>query len=86
MQKENEETNHIKIDIIQFYDDIKKYVEDERYIKLEDKYVIGINNLDVKENDINILRQKFRESGLGKIFILSKSNEFKNNLSKKMIH
>ena len=85
MQKENEETNHIKIDIIQFYDDIKKYVEDERYIKFEDKYVIGINNFDVNENDINILRQKFRESGLGEIFILSKSNESKNNLSIKNI-
>ena len=85
MEKQNEETNHIKIDIIQFYDDIKKYVEDERYIKFEDKYIIGINNLDVNENDINILRQKFRESGLGEIFILSKSNEFKNNLSTKNI-
>ena len=37
--------------------------------------MIGINNKDIKEKDINILRQKFRENNLGEIFFLLNAND-----------
>ena len=71
------EQNSIDVtyNISDFYNDIKKYIIDERYIKINNKFVIGINRDDIDDNDINILRQKFRENNLGEIFILSGAND-----------
>ena len=59
-----------------FFDDIKKYVIDNRYIRFKNKRpIIGINNKDIEKKDINILRQKFRENYIGEIFILLNVND-----------
>ena len=68
-----EPINNLKI--TQFFYYIKKYIEDTRYIKFNNKYVIGVNYDDIDENNINILRQRFKENGLGDIFILSNIND-----------
>jgi len=49
----------VKYNISDFYNNIKKYIIDERYIKINKKFVIGINRDDIDDNNINILRQKF---------------------------
>ena len=71
------EQNSIDVtyNISDFYNDIKKYIIDERYIKINNKFVIGINRDDIDDNNINILRQKFMENNLGEIFILSGAND-----------
>ena len=61
--------------ISKLFIDIMKYILDERYIKFNNKYVIGVNYDDIDENNINILRQRFKENGLGDIFILSNIND-----------
>ena len=72
--KENNIDSHLNIS--EFFYDIKKYVIDERYIKFNNtRPIIGINNKNIEEKDINILRQKFRENNLGEIFILLNVND-----------
>ena len=51
--------------------DIIKYILDRRYIKFEEKPVLGISNFTIDFNNISIIRKIFREKGLGEIFILS---------------
>ena len=69
----------IKVDIYTFNDDIIKYIEDRRYIKIFNKYAIGINSDSFNKNDIIILRRKFKELKLGEIFILSFNNNYNHN-------
>ena len=72
--------------ISQFFKDIKKYVMDERYIKIENKLVLGISYDNINESDINILRHLFKENELGELFILSNANEENlDNILKKNI-
>ena len=69
LQKKNE---------IDFIEDIKKYLIDSRYIKINKKPVIGIfNPLKINELDklITIWREKSRQIGIGEIFILGNINE-----------
>ena len=62
--------------VTKFFVDIKKYVMDERYIKFQNnRPIIGINNKDIEENDIDMLRDKFRENNIGEIFILLNVND-----------
>ena len=56
-----------------FIKDIKKYLIDERYIKINNKPVIGIfdyYNINNLNKTINIWRNKSREYGIGEIYIL----------------
>ena len=64
-----------KNNVDDFYNEVKKYILDERYIKNNNKFIIGINHEDIDVNDINNLRQKFRQNNLGEIFILSRAND-----------
>ena len=74
IDENNKKANNFNVS--KFFSDIKKYVIDERYIKFRNKRpIIGINNKDIDEKDINILRQKFRENNLGEIFILLNVND-----------
>ena len=68
-KEENEQNNNFSISGL-FYD-IKKYILDKRYIKFDNKSVIGINYNDIKEKEINTLKQMFKESQMEDIFILS---------------
>lgn len=61
--------------ICEFFSEIKKYVVDRRYIKINDKPVIGIDNLNINEQNINTLRLLFKKNKLGNIFILSNIND-----------
>ena len=66
----------INFNATKFFDGIKKYVIDDRYIRFKNKRpIIGINNKDIEGKEINILRQKFRENFLGEIFILLNVND-----------
>ena len=60
-------------DPINFIKDIKKYLFDNRYIKIQDKYVIGIyepfNIINLNEV-IGTWREKAREFGIGELFLL----------------
>ena len=58
-----------------FFNNINKYINDTRYIKFNNKYIIGINNDDINKNDIELLRLKFKENNLNDIFILSSAND-----------
>ena len=63
--KPNDPNNFIK--------DIKKYVKDSRYIKIDKKPVIGLYkpyNIPQLKKTILIWREKSREIGIGEIFIL----------------
>ena len=84
-----ESNKNINLNISEFFYDIKEYVIDERYIKFNNtRPIIGINNKNIEEKDINILRQKFRENNLGEIFILLNVNDAyikDNNALKKNI-
>ena len=68
--KENDPENFIK--------DIKKYLIDQRYIKIKEKPVLGIyepNKIPNLKNTINIWRKKSIEFGIGELFILICINE-----------
>jgi hypothetical protein len=72
--------------INQFFYDIKKYIIDGRYMKIDNKLVLGISNHNINESDINILRHLFKENELGELFILSNANqESLDNILKKNI-
>ena len=72
-REENEENKNINIS--KFFYDIRKYVVDPRYIKFDNKSVIGINFNDIKVNETKFLRQMFKKSQLGDIYILSNIND-----------
>ena len=68
------EKNTKEKNITKFYNNINKYINDTRYIKFNNRYVIGINNDDINKNDIELLRLKFKENNLNDIFIISSAN------------
>ena len=64
-------------DPINFIKDIKKYLKDKRYIKIEQKPVLGLyepNKIPNIANVIGIWREKSREFGIGEIFIIISIN------------
>ena len=69
----------IKLDIYALYSDIMKYFEDRRYIKIFNKYAIGLKKDSFNKNDIIILRKTFKKHKLGEIFILSFTNNYNHN-------
>ena len=71
--EENEILSNYNIN--QFFYQIKKYVLDNRYIKIDNKIALGIETNNIKENDIMILRQLFKKNKLGEIFVLSNAND-----------
>ena len=73
--KDEENQLNYKYNINHLFTELKKYVIDERYIKYENKYMIGINNAFIKENEIKILKQLFNKNKLGEIFVLSNAND-----------
>ena len=66
--------------------DIKKYLTDKRYIKIENKPVLGIyepNKIQNLTDTIQIWREKSKKYGIGEIFILicinnNKTQDFQN--------
>ena len=81
--KNEEKEIYYNYSINQFFYDIKKYVTDKRYIKFDNKIVIGVDN-NILEYDLNVLRQLFKENELGEIFILTnENNENKISISNK---
>jgi len=72
------DTNIIK-DSELFIKDIKKYINDQRYIKINEKPVVGINQvLEIKayKDMIRIWRKKAREYEIGDIYILINLNNY----------
>ena len=73
-------------DPIIFIRDIKKYIIDKRYIKIDEKPVLGLyepNKIPNLKEVTTIWRQKSREYGIGEIFILicinnNKTQDFQN--------
>jgi hypothetical protein len=64
-------------DPINFIKDIKKYVIDRRYIRIDNKPILGLYEPDKVpniRNTIEIWRQKSRQFGIGEIFILISIN------------
>ena len=62
-----------------FIKEIKKYINDSRYIKINEKPVIGINKvLEIKnyKDMIRIWREKALEYGIGEIYILINLNNY----------
>ena len=73
-------TNDEGFNISKLFIAIKKYIIDERYIKFNNKYVIGINNTGFNRLILIKLREKFKENKLGEIFIFLRINNY--NISK----
>ena len=69
----------LKFDIYKLYGDMMKFVEDRRYIKIFNKFVIGINKDSFTKNDIINLRKAFKKHKFGEIFILSFTNNYNYN-------
>ena len=68
-----------KDDPINFIKDIKKYVIDKRYIKIDNKPVIGLyepKKIPNLKETIMIWRKESREIGIGEIFILISINNY----------
>ena len=69
-----------KNDPINFIKDIKKYVMDKRYIRIDNKPILGLYEPKKVPNlrkTIRIWRQKSRQYGIGEIFILISINSYK---------
>ena len=71
LEKENKTISNNNLDLLNFCSDIKKYILDKRYIKINNMTVLGINNKDINTNDIYNMKIIFKEKGLGEIFFLS---------------
>ena len=70
-----------------FIKDIKKYIIDNRYIRINEKPIIGINDPLQIENlieTIKIWREKAKEYGIGEIYIIMNLNDYNINNIKKM--
>ena len=76
----------MEINISKIFEDIRKYILDERYIKFDNKYVIGLNNYNSSKNTSLILRNKFKENKLGEIFILSRTYYYNHTKDKSNIN
>ena len=74
--------NDKEFNISKLFNDIKKYIIDERYIKFNNKYVIGINNNDFNNIILIKLREKFKENKLGEIFIFLRTNDYNSSKDK----
>ena len=64
-----------------FMKDIKIYLMDKKYIRIDEKPVIGIykpNNIFKKYEKIIMWREKARELGIGEIYIITDSNNYIN--------
>ena len=93
MKKKKIKCNKIKKDISvkNFIENIKLYLYDSRYIKINNNPIIGIYNpLKIKKIDEVIFnwRKKSRELGIGEIFILADINikKFKNKKNIKLFN
>lgn len=70
--------DYLESDPEKFIKDIKKYLIDQRYIKINDKPIIGIYEPKKIPNlikTISIWREKSREYGIGEIYIIVTLNE-----------
>lgn len=69
----------------QFIKDIKKYILDSRYIRINGKPVIGISEyikINKMKNIIKLWREKSRKYEIGEIYILININNFNFNIEK----
>ena len=85
------ENNEIKsdeasINFSQLFDNIKKYIEDERYIKFYNKCLIGITDNHFSKNISLLLKEKFSKNKLGEIFIVSLVDNYHYKLKKELIY
>ena len=67
-------------DPINFIKDIKKYIKDKRYIKIDEKPVIGLyepTKIPKLQKTMKTWREKSRELGIGEIYILICINHYK---------
>ena len=67
-------------DPLKFIKDIKKYIKDERYIKIENKPVIGVyepSKIPNLKETISIWRNKSKDIGIGDIYVLICMNKNK---------
>ena len=74
------EQKYIKDDPINYIKDIKKYVIDKRYIKIENKPILGLyepNKIPNLKKTIEIWRETSKQIGIGEIFILISINNNK---------
>ena len=65
--------NYKSNDPIDFIKDIKKYIKDKRYIKIDNKPVIGLyepTKIPELQKTMRTWREKSRELGIGEIYIL----------------
>ena len=63
-------SNRMHFNLSFLFENIKKYIEDERYIKFYNKYMIGMTDNEFNKNISFFLREKFHKNKLGDIFIL----------------
>ena len=73
--------NSTNFNVSYIYINIKKYFVDHRYIKFNNKSLIGLTQIDFNEKNTIQLREKFREDQLGEIYILSNTSDSKYNLN-----
>lgn len=69
-----------EIDSENFIKDIMIYLNDERYIRINEKKVIGIYEpmkIPNIEKDLSIWRKKAREFGIGELYIICTLNQYK---------
>ena len=79
-------SDEMPINFSYLFDKIKNYIVDERYIKFNNKYVIGITDEEFSKNLSMIFREKFNKSKLGDIFILLKTNNYNQTIRKDKIY
>ena len=84
--KDQIKSDKIFFNLSNLFEYIKKYIEDERYIKFNNKYVIGTNALNFSKNMSFFLREKFRNNKLGDIFILSLTFNYTSKTNKEKIY
>lgn len=76
----------ISINFSQLFDNIKKYIEDERYIKFYNKSLIGITDNKFSKNILLLLKEKFLNNKLGEIFIVSWTDNYHYKSKKQKIY
>ena len=83
----NDQINNDEIsNSLKYFENIKKYFEDERYIKFYNKYVIGITYKLFNKNMSLLLRENFHGNKLGDIFILSLLDNYNYKIKKEKIY
>ena len=74
----NAEENNNNNWAIKFIKDIKKFMIDKRYIRINNKVILGINNIDNlpdSQKTIEIFRRKANDFGIGELIIMDCSNK-----------